>query len=106
MLSFADVIMRVPPLFIIDELLRIGLGLPGDNIVLNSSENGFKTANVPDTIVSSISAVTTGSFLMEHLELTRLAYKTYLIIIFKFLCCCLGEWNLFVSIIIEISGAD
>ncbi|CAL1673638.1 unnamed protein product [Lasius platythorax] len=88
-LSFADVIMRVPPLFIIDELLRIGLGLPNDNIVLDSTENGFKTTNV-GTIVNSISAVTTDSFLIEQFDLTRFTYKTYLIIIFKFLSCCLG----------------
>lgn len=88
-LSFADVIMRVPPLFIIDELLRIGLGLPNDNIVLDSTENGFKTTNVG--IVNSISAVTTDSFLMEQFDLTRFAYKTYLIMIFKFLSCSLGE---------------
>lgn len=89
-LSFADVIMRVPPLFIIDELLRVGLGLPNDNIVLDSTENGFKTTNV-GTIVNSISPVlTTDSFLMEQFDFTRFTYKTYLIIIFKFLSCCLG----------------
>ncbi|XP_011250761.1 protein TRC8 homolog [Camponotus floridanus] len=87
-LSFADVIMRVPPLFIIDELLRISLGLPNDNIVLESTENSFKTINVG--IVNSISAVTTDSFLMEQFDFTRFAYKTYLIIVFKFLSCCLG----------------
>lgn len=83
--------MRVPPLFIIDELLRVGLGLPNDNIVLDSTENGFKTTNV-GTIVNSISPVlTTDSFLMEQFDFTRFTYKTYLIIIFKFLSCCLGE---------------
>ncbi|XP_072759780.1 protein TRC8 homolog [Anoplolepis gracilipes] len=89
MLSFADVIMRVPPLFIIDELLRIGLGLPNDNIVMDITENGFNTTNV-GTIVNSISAVTTDLFLMEQFDLTHFAYKAYLIIIFKFLSCCLG----------------
>ncbi|XP_011691954.1 PREDICTED: protein TRC8 homolog isoform X2 [Wasmannia auropunctata] len=68
-LSFADVVMRVPPLFIIDELLRIGLGLPNDNIVLK---------------------ITTDSFLMEQFDWTHLVYKAYLIIMFKFLCCCVG----------------
>ncbi|KYM81576.1 Protein TRC8 like protein [Atta colombica] len=88
-LSFADVIMRVPPLFIIDELLRISLGLPNDNIVLESNEHGFKTTNV-SSIPGSISAVTTDSFLMDQFDFTHLAYKAYLIIIFKFLCCCIG----------------
>ncbi|XP_024892233.1 protein TRC8 homolog [Temnothorax curvispinosus] len=88
-LSFADIVMRVPPLFIIDELLRIGLGLPNDNIVLKNNEYGFKTTNL-SSIASSISAVTTDSFLMDHVDFTHLAYKTYLIIVFKFLCCCIG----------------
>jgi len=89
-LSFADVIMRVPPLFIIDELLRISLGLPNDNIVLESNEHGFKTTNV-SSIPGSISAVTTDSFLMDQFDFTHLAYKAYLIIMFKFLCCCIGK---------------
>ncbi|XP_071569341.1 protein TRC8 homolog [Temnothorax nylanderi] len=88
-LSFADIVMRVPPLFIIDELLRIGLGLPNDNIVLKNNEYGFKTTNL-SSIASSISAVTTDSFLIEQFDFTHLAYKTYLIIVFKFLCCCIG----------------
>ncbi|KAG5313377.1 TRC8 protein, partial [Acromyrmex insinuator] len=88
-LSFADVVMRVPPLFIIDELLRIGLGLPNDDIVLESNEHGFKITNL-SSISSSISAVTTDSFLMDQLDFTHLAYKAYLIIMFKFLCCCIG----------------
>ncbi|KAG5345015.1 TRC8 protein, partial [Acromyrmex heyeri] len=88
-LSFADVVMRVPPLFIIDELLRIGLGLPNDDIVLESNEHGFKTTNL-SSISNSISAVTTDSFLMDQLDFTHLAYKAYLIIMFKFLCCCIG----------------
>lgn len=90
-LCFADVIMRVPPLFIIDEILRTDLGLPNSNISLDSPENDFKTTNIPGTIVNSISSVTTDSFLMEQFELSQFAYKAYLIIAFKFLCCCLGE---------------
>lgn len=84
--------MRVPPLFVIDELLRIGLGLPSDNIVLEyNTENGFKTIDEPGTIASSISSVTMDSFLMEQFDWNNFTYRTYLIIMFKFLCCCLGE---------------
>ncbi|XP_012530897.1 protein TRC8 homolog [Monomorium pharaonis] len=86
-LSFVDVVMRVPPLFIIDELLRISLGLPNDNVVLD--ESVFETNNL-SSIASSISAVTTNSFLMDQFDLTQFAYKTYLIILFKFFCCCIG----------------
>lgn len=87
-LSFADVVMRVPPLFIIDELLRIGLGLPNDNIILKNHECGFKNTNLSSI---ACSAVTTDSFLMEQFDFAHLAYKTYLIIMFKFLCCCIGK---------------
>lgn len=90
LLGFADVVMRVPPLFIIDELLRIGLGLPNDNIMLKSHEYDLKTTNL-SSVAGSISAVTTDSFLMEQFDFTHLAYKTYLIIMFKFLCCCIGK---------------
>jgi len=90
-LSFADVVMRVPPLFIIDELLRIGLGLPNDNInVLKNNEYSSQTTNLSN-IASSMSTVTTDSFLMEQFDLIHLAYKAYLIIMFKFLCCCIGK---------------
>lgn len=89
-LSFADIVMRVPPLFIMDELLRISLGLPNDNIILESNEYDFKTTNL-SSIASSISAVTRDSFLMDQLDFTHLAYKAYLIIMFKFLCCCIGK---------------
>lgn len=39
--SFASVIMRVPPLFVIDELLRIGLGLTEETVVFNSTKDGL-----------------------------------------------------------------
>ncbi|XP_033206012.1 TRC8 ring finger protein [Bombus vancouverensis nearcticus] len=84
--TFVDAIIRVPPLFIIDELLRIGLGLSNDNIVLHSSENGFKIAKVSDSIMDSIIPVSfIDSFGFEYF-----AYKMHLIIALKFLCCCLG----------------
>lgn len=85
--TFVDAIIRVPPLFIIDELLRIGLGLSNDNIVLHSSENGFKIAKVSDSIMDSIIPVSfIDSFGFEYF-----AYKMHLIIALKFLCCCLGK---------------
>ncbi|XP_050483192.1 protein TRC8 homolog [Bombus huntii] len=84
--TFVDAIIRVPPLFIIDELLRIGLGLSNDSIVLHSSENGFKIAKVSDSIMGSIIPVSfIDSFGFEYF-----AYKMHLIIALKFLCCCLG----------------
>ncbi|XP_076677915.1 TRC8 ring finger protein [Andrena cerasifolii] len=87
--NIANVIFRVPPLFIIDELLRIGLGLPGENVVLDSEEHGFKIAKVPDTAVNSVASLVSNS-LIEPFDFGHLTYKMYLMIVMKFLCCCLG----------------
>lgn len=88
--NIANVIFRVPPLFIIDELLRIGLGLPGENVVLDSEERGFKIAKVPDTAVNSVASLVSNS-LIEPFDFGHLTYKMYLMIVMKFLCCCLGK---------------
>lgn len=94
-LNFADVIMRVPALFIIDELLRISLGLPNNNTILDSIGTDLETTSVSDTIVSSISSVTANSnlsFLINQLvKSNRFPYKIYFIVILKFLSCCIGE---------------
>ncbi|XP_050593883.1 protein TRC8 homolog [Bombus affinis] len=84
--TFVDVIIRVPPLFIIDELLRIGLGLSDNNVVLDSSEHDFKISKVSDHIVDSILPT---SFL-DLFDFDHFGYKMHFIILLKFLCCCLG----------------
>ncbi|XP_066586647.1 protein TRC8 homolog [Prorops nasuta] len=89
-LCFANVVMRVPPLFIIDELLRIGLGLPGESVVMNSTDNGFKVTSVPDSIVGTFATIATDSFLIDHFSLDQHIYHMYLMIIFKFIACCIG----------------
>ncbi|KZC15006.1 Protein TRC8 like protein [Dufourea novaeangliae] len=78
-LSFVDVIIRVPPLFIIDELLKIEFGLMEENVVLDS------------TVIISNSATPpiSNSFLIELFDVRHVAYKIFLTIILKFLCCCL-----------------
>lgn len=94
LLSFADVIMRVPPLFIIDEILKIDLSLSNNNAVSDNPENDFQITNtpVPGTLIFSISSVTKdSSYLVEQVDLSYFAYMSYLIVIFKCLCCCLGE---------------
>lgn len=99
-LGFLDVIMRVPPIFFIDEMLRIGLGLPNENIVLENSENGFKMSNVQDTLGSSMASATIDSFLTlfvtDPLEYGQVAYKMHLVILLKFLCCCIGKASFYV----------
>lgn len=44
-LVLVDVIMRVPPLFIIDEILKISMGLPGSTF---ESHGGKTVFGVPD----------------------------------------------------------
>lgn len=87
LLTFADVMIRVPPLFIIDELLRIGLGLSNDNVVLYSTERGFKISRVSDSIVNSIIPTS----LLQPFDFEYFAYKMHFIMALKFLCCCLGK---------------
>ncbi|XP_012260260.2 protein TRC8 homolog [Athalia rosae] len=87
-LYVADVVMRVPPLFIIDELLRVGLGLPTENLVLNETDNGF--VNVPDSLVGSLVGVTTEANLLHQYESNQQFYQLYLITALKFILCCLG----------------
>lgn len=60
-LEVVDIMMRVPPIFLIDEILKIGLGLPMQmdvgNITLSSSDvnaTGF-SANLAGGNVSSMS---------------------------------------------------
>ncbi|XP_026674202.1 protein TRC8 homolog [Ceratina calcarata] len=65
--AFTDVILRVPPLFIIDELLRIGLGFSSENVVLDNTEHAYS------------------EYLYRYLYC-----QTYFIIVLKFLCCCIG----------------
>ncbi|CAD1479020.1 unnamed protein product [Heterotrigona itama] len=86
LLTFVDVIIRVPPLFIIDELLRIGLGLSTDNVVLYNSERSFKISKVSDSFVNSIIPTS----LLNPFDFEYLAYKLHFATVLKFLCCCLG----------------
>lgn len=85
--TFVDVIIRVPPLFIIDELLRIGLGLSDNDVVLDSSEHDFKISKVSDHIVDSILPTS----LLDLFDFYHFGYQMHFIILLKFLCCCLGK---------------
>ncbi|KOC59240.1 Protein TRC8 like protein [Habropoda laboriosa] len=85
-LTFADIIIRVPPLFIIDELLRIGLGLSSEIVVLDSTERDSKISKLSDNIVKSMAATS----LLNPFDYEYNVFKMHLIIALKFICCCLG----------------
>lgn len=97
--NFAGIIMRVPPLFVIDELLRFGLGVSQETMALNSTDYGFKMNDVPDGVLESIVSVAdnsvlnqqnwTGSYEMSNSYIY--SYQIYLMTALKFLACCFGN---------------
>ncbi|XP_076650990.1 TRC8 ring finger protein [Halictus rubicundus] len=78
--NFVDIIIRVPPLFVIDELLKIDFGLSQES-----------TVSLPSTIISYTDATSTPTPIqIGPFDIRNPTYKIYLIIILKFLCCTLG----------------
>ncbi|XP_067007766.1 protein TRC8 homolog [Anabrus simplex] len=85
LLSFVDVILRVPPLFIMDELLRIGLGLPqGDNNYDNSSYD------VDDTTIPVLESPNIPEYSTPISQYDAQFYKVFFITLLKFIFSCLG----------------
>lgn len=91
---FADIIMRVPPLFIIDGLFRISLGLPDETIVLNSTDNDFKITSVLNTFAEFVPLVGSESFLLEYFNFEQQGYQMFIMIMLKFIVCCIGKNNI------------
>lgn len=90
-LALVEVLLRVPPLFVVDEFLKISLGLP-----VSGGEE-----------VSALSNVT-----VDHVDITSSDvnyydsqfYNAFVITLFKFFVCCLGtyanfirKWNFAIS---------
>ncbi|XP_051157330.1 protein TRC8 homolog [Leptopilina boulardi] len=86
-MNFADVIMRVPPLFVIDELLRISPGFSGDNSEMEKISDNFTMMNVSDSFIGVIASASSEPFL-QHLSLN--SYQIYFMTAFKVIACCLG----------------
>lgn len=78
--GLVDVILRVPPLFIIDELFRLGLGLPKDQI-LNAEDTTNATYNLIAEKIGSFHESPT------HYEF----YKIFLLTGMKVIVSFLGE---------------
>ncbi|XP_063992542.1 protein TRC8 homolog [Diachasmimorpha longicaudata] len=90
-MGFANVVMRVPPLFIIDELLRISLGVPEENVIVLSNEtvvDNLKVSSVQNTIVGSL--VSAEPFFMKQFNIDDYLYQTNVITPMKFFACCSG----------------
>lgn len=82
-LALVEVLLRVPPLFVVDEFLKISLGLP-----VSSEE------------VPVLSNVT-----VDHVDILEPDvnyydanfYNAFFVTFFKFLVCCSGEENIYTS---------
>ncbi|XP_043268600.1 protein TRC8 homolog [Venturia canescens] len=89
LMRYGDVLMRVPLLFVIDELLRVGLGTVEESIALNATESGKETI-IQDVGVDSFSLIGQELFLIQHVDLNRYFYENYVITSLKFIACCFG----------------
>lgn len=78
-LALVEVLLRVPPLFVVDEFLKISLGLPvstGEESVLGNITVDGVAVDLTDPDVNYYDA----NF-----------YNAFFFTIVKFLVCCLGE---------------
>uniref|UniRef100_A0A224X8X4 Putative e3 ubiquitin ligase n=1 Tax=Panstrongylus lignarius TaxID=156445 RepID=A0A224X8X4_9HEMI len=84
LLSLVDVLLRVPPLFIIDELFRMGLGLPqGHSIPSNYEKN--ETIHIVD--IDGELVTETGSPIFQY---DAQFYKLFFMVLLKFIFSCIG----------------
>ena len=77
-LNLVDVLLRVPPLFVIDELLRIGLG------VQEQVETTATIQNDNSTIIDSI---------VENTSYDAQFYKFLIITCIKVILSCIGKYE-------------
>jgi E3 ubiquitin-protein ligase RNF139 len=87
-LALVDVILRVPPLFIMDELLRIGLGLPqGTNNYYNSS---YEVNDADASIIEELPPIIP-DYSNTGVQYDVQFYKVLVATVFKFVLSCLGK---------------
>jgi E3 ubiquitin-protein ligase RNF139 len=85
LLGLVDVLLRVPPLFIMDELLRIGLGFPqGDS-------NRFNSLSEADDAEARIIEEALPPIISTYLEYRTYVYKVFVITVLKYVLSCLGK---------------
>lgn len=86
---FVNIIMRVPLLFVIDELLRMGLKVPEETVVCNYNGHGFQNVSTSSNEESK------WNFFAQPLDTTdyfKCFCATYLMTITKFVACMTGEF--------------
>lgn len=87
-----DVIMRVPPLFIIDELLKIDFGLSMGSAepkmhYANQTLTDYSMSSVPDANLGNLSSQPFNA----QLVIDTYVYHFCLSVALKFFACCFGE---------------
>lgn len=86
-LGLVDVIMRVPPLFIIDEILKISMGIPPNANTTNSGASELLTESNLSSIDRIIKNSTENPF-NDEIDF----YKVLSLTTLKFIVCLLGEF--------------
>lgn len=81
-LALVEVVLRVPPLFVVDEFLKISLGLP-----VSSGEEVLVLSNV--TVDHVDIPETDGNYYDANF------YNAFFFTFFKFVVCCLGKLSFF-----------
>lgn len=86
LLSLVDVLLRVPPLFIIDELFRMGLGLPQGHSLPSNYEKSNETIHIVD--IDGELVTETGSPIFQY---DAQFYKLFFMVLLKFIFSCVGK---------------
>lgn len=90
-LGMVDVIMRVPPLFVIDEILKISMGLTTASLndiagnqqqAINSTTAAIDSLSESDSIIDHLSEMDSQEF-----------YKIMPLTVLKFLICLVGKFT-------------
>jgi E3 ubiquitin-protein ligase RNF139 len=87
LLALVDVILRVPPLFIMDELLRIGLGLPQGTTNYYNSSFEVDDASIIEEELPPIIPDYTNTGVQYDVQF----YKVLVATVIKFILSCMGK---------------
>lgn len=106
MLGFVDVILRVPPIFIIDEILKIGMGIPfnpqnavdmhANSVVMDTTTNHHAINGTHQSSDQVINATVAADLFSSSPHLTSDSVEFYQILSLtslKFFSCVLGKYN-------------
>lgn len=88
-LALVEVLLRVPPLFVVDEFLKVSLGLP-----VNTAEEASLFTNV------TIDHINVSDSETNYYDANF--YNAFVFTLFKFFVCCLGKFYVIITIHIHV----